>query len=794
MRIVRFWGLAAIFALVTGAALAERSFAQAMVEITAADLTSDTTGDNRMTAQQKVNKKIADATLTGGSVVTFPSGEFKDVGEIQVFSKSGTASSGSGDTAVEAKYITFRGDGTVFTGKIMINVFNSKYVVVEDFTFRDTQTPDRVTLASGGGITYNNIDATAHRLEDTGVVWLNTAAVGDSVTCGAAKPLDNVIVRDNVFMNTARHGILARAKRSIDSMGIGNDLGSIEPADNYERCDSSAVTVSGNRFVGIGLGPNAAYLDSAKTVPGYRNRESAIEGDETYGWTVTDNVIGVTADGEDAKGTTANGIRLEEAFGKTVVSNNTVNNTAWSGIVVGGDGSSGTADVADADEAEITIANNRVTNSRNDPYIVSIWDSVIEGYDSGQWRFGTGSRGRESVYPVNGKRTLDGLLKARIHKLPSHFTLPFLGEEEDASRLVTSIVTYTPAGARPAGVGVFDSADQSGVKIPNDAHVRYLRTGLEAGLELNRLTAKTITVENNELTDNVVGLAVCPSVYCYADNPFPSIAPTYLAPPHLAPPTAGTLKVPTVRNNSIYDNDKETDMPMRFVRANVVNALTGTNTGTGNNVLVLAGNYLGINPDGVEGAVNTDDLASAVPESAGPKETDDPGLAATGGAAFSGTTITLTYDEALDGDSVPAAAAFTVTQTDGGGLSGPITVSGVSVSGTSVTLTLARAPGSGNSVTVSYDPSKAGSGTGRGPIRDVAGNEAPALTSRAVTATAPTQPPEPVEPMEPMAKTDDGGCALASGGSGGADLGALLPLVLAMFVFRRPGRNARKKS
>ena len=303
-----------------------------------------------------------------------------------------------------------------------------------------------------------------------------------------------------------------------------------------------------------------------------------------------------------------------------------------------------------------------------------------------------------------------------------------------------------------------------------------MRLGLEAGLELNRITAKTITVENNELTNNVVGLVVCPSRYCYADDPFASVA-------HADDSiTSTSLKVPTVRNNAIYNNGKQTDMPARLVRANVVNALTETNTGAGKNVLVLAGNYLGINPDEVGGAVNIDDLATAAPDNVGPKETDDPGLASTGGATLSGTTITLTYDEALDGDSVPAAAAFTVTETTSEDLSGSITVSRVAVSGMSVTLTLAKAPGSGNSVTVSYDPSDAGSG---GPIRDAAGNEAPAFTSRTVTASTPDPDPDPDPDPAPMrqATTDDGGCALASSGSGGTNLGMLLAMMVAPLAF-----------
>ena len=215
--------------------------------------------------------------------------------------------------------------------------------------------------------------------------------------------------------------------------------------------------------------------------------------------------------------------------------------------------------------------------------------------------------------------------------------------------------------------------------------------------------------------------------------------------------------------------------------------------------LSTRGNYLG--PEAlVPGTVSrSGELVEPVvhENTVGPQEKDPPTVPATGGAMISetGTVITLTYDEALDEESVPAAAAFTVTQTDGDGLAGTIDVSGVEVSGPSVVLTLAKAPGSGNSVTVSYDPAKAGSGAGAGPIRDVAGNEAPALTSRMLTASRPTDPvgPNPMGPGEtqqPGPGGGDGGCALALGGSDGADLGVLL---LAVFVFFGSRRDTRKE-
>ena len=94
-------------------------------------------------------------------------------------------------------------------------------------------------------------------------------------------------------------------------------------------------------------------------------------------------------------------------------------------------------------------------------------------------------------------------------------------------------------------------------------------------------------------------------------------------------------------------------------------------------------------------------------------------------------TLTLAYNEALDGDSVPAADAFTVevgTVERG--------VDGVSVAGSVVTLTLASAVGAGDTVTVSYT---APSEESASPIQDLAGNATPSFSGQAVNND--TKPP-----------------------------------------------------
>ena len=102
-------------------------------------------------------------------------------------------------------------------------------------------------------------------------------------------------------------------------------------------------------------------------------------------------------------------------------------------------------------------------------------------------------------------------------------------------------------------------------------------------------------------------------------------------------------------------------------------------------------------------------------------------------ASVNGAALTLTYGEALDGNSRPATDAFTVTVSGSGR-----TVTHVSVSGRVVTLTLASAVTAGQAVTVTYTV------PGTNPIRDAVGNEAVGLNNRSVTNTtgAPNAVPE----------------------------------------------------
>ena len=99
-------------------------------------------------------------------------------------------------------------------------------------------------------------------------------------------------------------------------------------------------------------------------------------------------------------------------------------------------------------------------------------------------------------------------------------------------------------------------------------------------------------------------------------------------------------------------------------------------------------------------------------------------------------TLTLTYDEPLDEGSEPAASAFTLAGTTA-------TVTAVSVMGRRVILTLTAAPAETDVVTLTY---RVPTGTGAMPVRDEAGNPAPAFSGTTVTRRNPPPPPPPPPP------------------------------------------------
>ena len=151
----------------------------------------------------------------------------------------------------------------------------------------------------------------------------------------------------------------------------------------------------------------------------------------------------------------------------------------------------------------------------------------------------------------------------------------------------------------------------------------------------------------------------------------------------------------------------------------------------------------------------------------------------------SGTTLTLTFNDMLDVESTPAVGAFEVRA----GATALLPVTGVSISGSTVVLTLGAAARQGETITVTYTKPDSN------PITDDAGLELDSFSRAAVTngstVTATDDGDDgPGDMPGSSAASTDGGCALASAGSG-VDLGALVLLLGAVSFAFALGRKAK---
>ena len=126
------------------------------------------------------------------------------------------------------------------------------------------------------------------------------------------------------------------------------------------------------------------------------------------------------------------------------------------------------------------------------------------------------------------------------------------------------------------------------------------------------------------------------------------------------------------------------------------------------------------------------------------------------GAAISGPTLTVTFDEALAEDSVPAVGAFQVL-VDGGGT---VLEGAASITGATATLTLRndRPVTHGQAVRVWYVPANAGT-----PLQDRTGNAVPGFDDRPVTNNTPPVFSSAAVNRAALTITFDGGLATDAG-------------------------------
>ena len=187
-----------------------------------------------------------------------------------------------------------------------------------------------------------------------------------------------------------------------------------------------------------------------------------------------------------------------------------------------------------------------------------------------------------------------------------------------------------------------------------------------------------------------------------------------------------------------------TGTPQLGLRVGRVTRVAGYSEGAGTTVLTFSYTVAGGDEDSDGLSVKTDNLwlnngtieagsgnhaeltHPGLPHQLGHRvDAVTPSLLDSDAAAVSGSKLTLSYDELLDGSSTPSAGDFRVMVA--GEERGVTTVA---VTGNAVTLALASSVVQGEAVTASY--AKPGQGTAK-PIRDPAGNESMAFTNQAVT-------------------------------------------------------------
>ena len=161
-----------------------------------------------------------------------------------------------------------------------------------------------------------------------------------------------------------------------------------------------------------------------------------------------------------------------------------------------------------------------------------------------------------------------------------------------------------------------------------------------------------------------------------------------------------------------YDGSASSTRQAETDAAMLSHTIAGLDNGIEHTVRVLAVNGAG---DG-----------AAAEAAATPRDRVAPTLS---DATVDGASLTLTFGEALDESSVPAAGAFSVT------VEGVArTVDGILIAGSTVTLTLASAVAHGETATVRYTVP---SGSDASPLRDAAGNAAAAFSGEPVTSETP---------------------------------------------------------
>ena len=715
----------------------------------------------------------------------------------------------AGDALTPANINTKQGilihDQTSFTlsatGSNLRDLFWNDYRYI---TVPSGENKGELSRASGGQITEQaNVGRhivgqalpVSSALNAMGTVWIDSAS---TLACLSGGDLTNVQVRNNVFENTYLAGVKAgshgwQGQYFLRSgyYGTNNVL-----ISGYE-C-SAQVEIIGNTFMNVGgNGPFLQRGDSPlmdgnmNKIADIGNFEAAISFSQvgsagTGAAAVSSKIMHNTISGGTYDAIT---IGNTPANAKIEIKRNNIAASILNGIhILGPMGGAGVV----VPTADITIEGNRIWGGSSNRFLTKVFwggDGYSEGFElenDPKYYNPTGNaEHKRSAFPNAGRSFKTSVVRSckdwdRSATGASNLLVLKNIMPEVWKSNVPDFPFFSSGAPRSiindAGVLQFNEPDPSATPITGANAARAVSTLASQDLiryradecyDLGRIRVvnqKGVTIKNNDLGYQMDASGV--SLQLSPDNGVVMMG-TGVVPKSFEGNNIGFYKEFAVLSEAAFSAAKNY---LGAANWRVGSTITGADNNGGEPFETSDEREIGPDPD------------VAMPDE------EDPELVESGDGApavnESGTTLTLTFNDMLDATSTPAVGAFDVQA----GPTALLPVSSVRISGSTVVLTLGAAARAGETITVTYTKPASN------PITDDAGNELASFSRVAVTnastATGGDPAPGPAPAPSPQASSDDGGCSLASTGSG-VDLGALVLLLGAVsFVFGL-GRKAK---
>ncbi len=642
-------------------------------------------------------------------------------------------------------------------------------------------------------------------LNAMGTIWVDSV-VASCPSDGIS--VKNVNIRNNVFENTYLTGVRA-GNHSFTGMLIIRGRWNSSPHIAGADC-AAQVEIIGNTFTDVGgNGPFLRRGDSPlmdgnmNKIADVGNHEAAISFSK-----VTSAGTGATAVSSKITHNTISGgtydaivVENTPANAKIEISRNNIAASILNGIDILGP--MGTASNLVIPTADITVTGNRIWGGSSNRFLTKVFEGVDGGYgegadsrngnrlsappNSGQGYFRNVTQSCKGYVHASGDTwiTLSTTDTVRKNTMPEiwksdvpNFPFPPSGAPKplvnDAGALQFSLVDGnndplsgdTTSGAN---IGISVGLPRATSTLAAQDLIRYRADRCYDLGRIRVVNQKGVTIDNNDL-----GYVMDASGVSLPLSPDNGVV------------MSGTGVVPKSfkGNNIAFYKQFAVLSDAGF---SVAKNYLGSNWRVGSNIT-------GADNNGGEPFETSDEREVGPDSDVMMPDEEPPALVESGDGApavnESGTTLTLTFNDMLDATSKPAASAASPSTAFEvrAGTTALLPVTGVSISGSTVVLTLGAAARQGETVTVTYTKPDSN------PIKDDAGFELDSFSRVAVTngSTVTADPDDPDDPEDPRpaAGSTDGGCALASAGSG-VDLGVLVLLLGAVSFAFGLGRKAK---